>query len=396
MNCIHTQLLACLSAFAQGQSAAPIAENFSDWQGLLDAAGQHKLEAVVYGALGRDPGFCGQDKALLSQWRQRAYAQSMAQEARTARLVALTGALEAAGIPYAVVKGAICRSLYPRGELRISADEDIYIQPHHLAACSRILEQEGYVLRGQEEKDVTHWYDGRVGLHIELHVRLTESEDTERLFAGFTPVRRLTQAGALLTLPPTLHLAYLLYHARKHLILGGVGIRTVCDIAKFYAVEKENICRPELDTLLETLGCVSLFQHALAIGRDSLGIPCPECALPQQAGALLWDLMDAGIYGQSSMTRRHSGTLLAGQAAGNPGLWSVLFPKKEAMASKYPVLQKHPGLLPVMWLRRLGRYGWEALTNKNSSPTGSLQLGKQRLEMLVNYEIIAKDPGKKP
>ena len=103
---------------------------------------------------------------------------------------------------------------------------------------------------------------------------------------------------------------------------------------------------------------------------------------------LLEDVLDAGVYGQSSLTRRHSGTLLTAKNAGKQSLLHTLFPPRATMEARYPELKEKPFLLPLIWCKRLGRYGLEVLTKKDSSPAASLQMGKKRMEMLVKYDII--------
>lgn len=391
---IYKQLLHCLRSYACGSSQA-LSEDFltvDQWNTLFQLAVQHKLDAVVYSTMGKAPGFFCGDQGQISLWRQRAYALSLSQSQRTARLLRLTGSLDAESIPYAVLKGIICRSLYRNGDLRISADEDILIRYEDYTACAQVLEQSGFSCKGGLPEDVTHWYDDS-GLHIELHTRLCEEPDMQACFTNFTPVRVTTDYGTLLTMTDTFHLAFLVYHARKHLITGGVGIRTFCDIALFYQNRKSGICTETLNALLETCSCKSLFYHILSIGQEALGIPCPELSLPPMAEDLLEDVLDAGIYGQSSLTRRHSGTLTAANHTDKQkGILHTLFPSRAVMEARYPKLKDAPYLLPLAWCKRLGRYGLEVLTKKDSSPAASLQMGKKRMEMLVRYDIISKNP----
>lgn len=390
MDTVYRQLLACLAAFAQG-GRAQILKGMDDWDALHTLAGHHKLEAVVYSSLSREAGFCGGDAGMISAWRQRAYALAMNQSHKNASLSALTAALDC---PYALVKGAVCRSLYQNGDLRISADEDIYIRPEDYDRAAACLEKSGFILHGGSREDVSHWFCKVSGLHIELHTRLLEEDGEEALFTGFTPVQLTTQNGSLYTLEPGLHLAFLVCHARKHLISGGVGIRTLCDIALFYQKNRAAIDETALSTLLDKLSCKALFLHILAIGKEALGIHCGRADLPPMAQDLLEDVLEGGIYGQSSLTRHHSGTYTAQQAKGRKRLLRTLFPTREALQARYPVLKEHPGRLPLVWLQRLGSYAKEVTSRADSSPAGSLQLGKKRLEMLVKYDIVSKDERK--
>lgn len=380
MNTQYRQLLLCLSAFASGKNRAVVTCPEPDWEALFSLASQHKLEAVVYTTLGKDPAFCGGDSSRRAQWRQRAYGLCLAQAKRTAALRSLAAKLEDAGVDYALVKGAICRSLYPEGDARISGDEDLYVPAEHQAACRQVFLEAGLQKGGGDPDGVTHWLDAETGLHIELHARLLEDGEPDAF-----DYRQPYRVDGLRTLPPAQHLAYLLAHARKHLIAGGVGIRTVCDIAVFSLRFREELDPGALGALLERLGCQALYHHTLAIGRDALGLPC-ESPLPQMAEDLLEDILDAGIYGQSSLTRRHSG------AVTQTSTLRTLFPTREQMARRYPNLTQRPGLLPFYWVKRLASYGLEVKHTRDNSPGKSLRMAKKRLEMLHNYEIISKNP----
>lgn len=387
MDTLYCQLLACLAAYAQGERAC-VLEGMEDWDALRTLAGHHKLEAVVYSALSREAAFCGGNPEMISGWRKRAYAMAMSQSRKNASLFALATAMD---FPWVVVKGAVCRTLYKNPELRISGDEDLYIRKEDYDRAAAALEKAGFALHGGSKDDVTHWFCGKSGLHIELHTRLLEDDAEESLFADFVPVPLTAESGTLLTLAPELHLAFLVCHARKHLITGGVGIRTLCDIALFYRKYRAELNETELNTLLEKLSCRALFLHILAIGKDALGIDCDSLDLPPMAQDLLEDVLEAGIYGQSTLTRHHSGTYTAQQVKGKKSLLRTLFPTREALQARYPVLKEHPGRLPLVWLQRLGSYAKEVSSQTDSSPAESLQLGKKRLEMLVKYDIISKD-----
>src|SRR5699024_2026442 len=87
-------------------------------------------------------------RAVLRHWAMETLArQAMATQA----LLVLTGALEKAGIPALVVKGAVCRSLYPSPDLRPSSDEDILIQPEDLPAAEQVFRSLGYCLQSSPE-----------------------------------------------------------------------------------------------------------------------------------------------------------------------------------------------------------------------------------------------------
>ena len=88
----------------------------------------------------------------------------------------------------------------------------------------------------------------------------------------------------------------------------------------------------------------------LALGEKWLGVEPDRAGHPERAlqcekdGAdLLQDLLDSGAYGDSSMSRRHSGTLtLETVRSEKRGLVRTLFPPISAMRQKYVWLKQRP------------------------------------------------------
>lgn len=408
MKDLERQLINCLAAYRLGRKpAAYVGLENADWPDLHRLARIHKLGAVVCETLWGLPEFCAGNAALAAAWKRETILETTAQTQRTHRLLTVTQALERGGIPYAVVKGAVCRALYAEPDLRPSGDEDILIDAADRERCGELLRAEGLELLAAKEGDpVTHWGDRKTGLHIELHTALMpESRAEDKLlneyFSGqlACTVTARVQDGAVKTLCPTSHFLFLVCHALKHFIYGGFGIRTVCDVVTYaerYAREIDKEC---VYSRLETVRGRIFLDQLFAIGRDFLEFDLAgsgwTLSAPPDAGEMLEDILDAGIYGQSSMSRRHSAGLVAGAAehgSHQTNTLSVVFPSRKHMAGKYPVLKQAPVLLPACWVHRLGKYAVEVLRTRKAgnSPLESVAMGKKRTEMMVKYGVLPK------
>ena len=112
--------------------------------------------------------------------------------------------------------------------------------------------------------------------------------------------------------------------------------------------------------------------------------------------ALLTDVLDAGVYGQSTMSRKHSANIVlqnlkhAEPGSGRGGVLRALFPPRAALVSRYPALKKAPVLLPAVWLARIGTYGADMLRGKlpRASAAESIELGKRRTELMRQYGVF--------
>ena len=409
MEAVQRQLLYCLSAFKRGEKQAESAGlNEEEWERLYLAAAIHKMQAMVFETMWNVPGFCAGHRELLLRWRREALVQMAGQTARSRKIVELSTVLREKGLAHAVVKGIVCRELYSRPDLRPSGDEDVYIDPADRVRCGEILAENGLRLFQQDE-DVDHWHDAVTGLHIELHTSLTSGskredeklEDYFRQQLAHNITVRVTD-GQVSTLPYTAHLVFLVCHALKHFLTGGFGIRTLCDVAVFLEKHHREIDLTNTQALVEEIHARGFLDQILAVGQTWLGMDPEswgwEYSMKPEPEELLLDCLEAGVYGQSTLSRKHSAGMVL-QAAEDekvrPGLMSTLFPPRSSMENRYPVLKDHPSLLPACWLRRIGSYALEVghSRGKENSPVESVSLGKKRTEMMVRYGIFPK--GKK-
>ena len=112
---------------------------------------------------------------------------------------------------------------------------------------------------------------------------------------------------------------------------------------------------------------------------------------------LLLELLGSGIYGGTSLSRKHSSNMtLEAVAAQNRGektanpMVKTLFPSAKNMEGQYQYLQKRPYLLPVAWSERLLKYHREISCMKDSNAIEAVKIGNQRIELLKKYGILEK------
>ena len=82
------------------------------------------------------------------------------------------------------------------------------------------------------------------------------------------------------------------------------------------------------------------------------------------------------------MRQRSCGDLCRGSVL------STVFPKREYLDRRYPYLKKRPYLLPVAWVQRIAHYASEKQSNPDNSASGSIKLGKERIELMKRYGIM--------
>ena len=394
-------LLDVLSCAIRGKQA-PITDQLKKKRmALFQLAMEHHVLPLVVDTLYHgeeaDPtmrGMAGQVRSLV-----------IAQAQRTADFQLLLQRFGQKGLRPVVVKGLVCRSLYPEPELRPSVDEDLLIRPEDFSVYDAAMKAAGFrVEQGNEDEDYEIVY-----LHpesdfcIELHTSLfpEESEaygDCARYFDGAIDraVDLTVEGVSLRTLAPTDHLLFLICHAYKHLLHGGVGIRQLCDmelmIERFGKDLDWGYIRKSCDGLSLSVFTAALFR----IGEKHLGFAMPEAFvdIDVDESALLEDILSGGLYGVVDVDRAHSSTMTleavsaARDGRRSKGALHSLFLPLEAMRGNYPYLRSCPWLLPAAWVQRIFRYLARKDRSDPVNPLRSVQIAHERIDLLKQYRII--------
>ncbi len=382
-----------------------------EWETLFAVAGIHKVLPLFYEAVYTEPSLLQAELPFLAAVKRQVRQQVMMQTLRTNEFLALNRVLQDAGICPLVVKGIICRNLYPQPDHRPSGDEDILIPEDRFAACHRVMTGQG-LQAGETDPATAYEVPYRKAgspLYIELHKHLFPPEsdaygDMNRFFAGVfdRAILEEIQEHTVYIMAHTDHLFYLICHAFKHFLHSGFGIRQVCDIV-LYANEYGN----QIDwmQILECCKTIHAEKFAAAlflIGSRYLVFDPDRAAYPDawrmiqtNEQPMLEDLLSGGLYGDANMSRKHSSNItldaVAAQKQGRKvknGLLTSAFPPVSKLEGRYSYLKKYPWLLPAAWCSRLWTYSREARHSQNNNAADALRIGSERIELLKEYGIL--------
>jgi len=371
-----------------------------DWPAIFALANQQKLLPILFEAVRKMPA-AGENAALFAVTKQQVIAQVLHQTMRTSEFADLYQKFRAAGLHPVVVKGQLCSRLYPLKDHRISADDDLYIPDAEFMACHEQLLANGLTTDTPADElptadEVSYTKEGSP-LYIELHRHLFDSaEDAhDELNHFFTDINPVEMDG-FLTMPPHEHLLYLLLHAYKHFVRSGIGLRQFCDIGLWAREYHDEIDWQRLHEQCESVHAATFAAAAFRIARDYLGIDF-DLPMPWDASIdvepLLHDTLCGGVYGSNDLTRLHSSTVTlnavkASRTGEKSSVLRTVFPKREYLERRYPYLKKRPYLLPVAWVQRIAHYASEKQSNPDNSASGSIKLGKERIELMKRYGIM--------
>lgn len=393
----ETQFLHIAKAAVSG-GALP-AENV-DWPAIFTLANQQKLLSILFEAVRKMPA-AEENVALFAVTKQQVIGQVLNQTVRSAEFTELYCKLRSAGLHPIVVKGQLCSRLYPLKDHRISADDDLLIPDGEFFACHEQLLANGLTTDTPADElatadEVSYTKEGSP-LYIELHRHLFDSaedahDELNHFFTDLNPV----EIDGFLAMPPHEHLLYLLLHAYKHFVRSGIGLRQFCDIGLWARAYHAEIDWQRLHEQCESVHASTFAAAAFRIARDYLGI---EFDLPApwdgsiDVEPLLHDSLCGGVYGSNDLTRLHSSTVTlnavkASRTGEKSSVLRTVFPKREYLERRYPYLKKRPYLLPVAWVQRIAHYASEKQSGADNSASGSIKLGKERIELMKRYGIM--------
>lgn len=372
-------------------------------------AENHKLLPLILDSVCAHPMWSGAADSPAGggkSWRELALDQALRQAIQENEFLELILALRERGIDPIVVKGPVCRALYPKPLLRPSVDDDLLIPEDSAPACHEAMLELGLSADHPEQKPEDVWelsyHKLNTPLYVELHKSLFSPEDA--IFRGYNelfnrarsrtvPIR--LQDVTLMTLSPEDHLLFLILHAFKHFLHSGFGLRIVADICLFSRAYGGEIDFSRLLSVCGALRCDRFAAAVYRIGEKYLGLPAPSAFAERSVDetALLADVLAAGLHG-AEIDRLHSANItlnavqsqIEGRKASGSLRNTVFLPVKK-LSDRYSYLEKCPWLLPAAWVSRAFGYLTDRRHGKQD-PKTSFRIGKERVRLLQEYGVI--------
>ena len=391
------------------------------WQQLFQMANIHHVLPMIESAVHDCPSIRNADKEMILFYRRAAVRSAAMQTIKTQEFLEVLHCLYQSGLHPLVVKGLVCRELYPYPDYRDSGDEDLIVSAGEFDTCQKVLENcglEAAVKRKDAHTDIAYAKPRHL-IYIELHpFPFPPASDVygswNHFFKGIhsNASEMIINGQPLLTMQPTDHLFYLICHGLKHFLHSGFGIRQVCDIVLYANHYGQNIDWQQLFD-----NCMALQAHYFAaaifkIGKKYLTFDPEKAGYPpiwQQIAVdeipLLEDLLAGGLYGAASAGRCHSShmTLEAMHHYKNSnrlnhfsGWIKMAFPSAGQLGNRYPWIRTKPWLLPAAWCQRWWRYLLtKNISTKVTDGLSAARIGRHRIALMQYYRLIEKRPKKR-
>lgn len=328
------------------------------WKQVYALSRAHGVRALTFLAVERMGSF--PDATLFAAWKE-SYQRAMVRDATQAmEYEAMSAALTEQGIPFLPLKGLLLKQDYPSPSVREMSDLDLLLSRKDLAAAGRCMESQGYERQTNhaEHHDVYH---KQPILNVELH----NNFNTDRRFAKhyfrdqIEAARKEGLRGPVLLSAEDTYF-HLVLHAAEHLKEAGIGIRQFIDLylyRKHHTLNEETVAR-----LLDACGYRTLESWMMDFARlwfEEIPIPRTDVSAEQRMKMERYFLTST-VYGTREQLELHSAVDTGKKQnslflASVRNFFSALFPSRWMMQTQYPVLKRHPVLLPFCWVARLFR-----------------------------------------
>ena len=383
-----------------------------DWEKIYEISQKQQLSPLIYQQIFSNESFLQSDREFQMYWKMDTLNQAGNQARKSILFLMLFEKMRQHGLTPLVVKGIVCRNLYPNPDLRTSNDEDLFIPRDQFEKMDAFLRNEGFIreelIEGKVYQEVPYQNPAN-GLYFELHMDLFSQESgayghlNELFEDAFDTCEEVEiQGSKVLTLNAREHFLYLVCHSLKHFLHSGFGIRQACDMIYFAKSYHEKFDWDEVRGVMRQYHMETFAMNVLDIGVCYLGMTWEEMGLSKPTDIeidctpLLDDMLDGGIFGQSDRNRMHSAniTLHAVEhesTSAASGTIASLFPDKEYIKTNYSYARKYPFLLPAAYVHRILKYMSEHKnTAQNAGEKSSTQIGMERVKLLEKYKIVEK------
>ncbi len=258
----------------------------------------------------------------------------------------LCAALEKAQIPFLPLKGSVLRNYYPEEWMRTSCDIDVLVHREDLdKAISYLKDNHKYVEKERATHDVSLF--SPIGIHVELHFDLVEegrAQNAIKVLGSVWENAALYKGNRYwYEMSDAYFYFYHVAHMAKHFESGGCGIRPFIDL--WILNHTENNDGFARDNLLARGGLLKFAETSRRLSEVWFG--------EKEADELLQKLQEfilrGGVYGTTDNRVALQQTQKGGQFR---YMLSRIFIPYAKLKRYYPILEKHPWLMPFMQVRR--------------------------------------------
>lgn len=347
MNIEISFILKVIAAVIGGKEMPESPENL-DWEKVYAITTYHNVSNII--GYGITLGAFNADENTRQLFMQSVYKSALVDENQKNEFSALFKAFDENKIKYMPLKGLVLKDIYPSGDMRNMSDGDILIDLEERDKIEKTMREIGYTFKIESNHELV--YKKPPFINVELHKCLIPSYN-EDLYAyygdGWKLAKKVDNSGRHeMSVEDTF--IYIITHFAKHYRDGGAGIKYIIDIWLYK--NRNNIDMTYVLNEMKNLGlerfteCIIKLADAWFSGEEFDDVTI----------AMTNYILNSGQYGNmknatlSNTMRENMET--SGEDLKKKGMLYLAFPNLEHMRRNYPVLKRHPYLIPFLWIWR--------------------------------------------
>lgn len=372
MNNTQRQFVDILSASIRGKNITNVYENVN-WNEILDLAGSHKVEGIIYSGLNKSKLNKYVEVEKLEQLKRSTFNTGIGQLRHIKNLSNVFSKFNEENIPVIVLKGLVVREFYPRPEQRSMCDADILVHKKDVERAKFLLIEMGYIFLEDHEAShhiaLSHPYYPMVEIHWHLFKRdgfSSELGNFEKLIWKDAIKIKVGDAEVISLGYEDLAL-HLCMHMASHLAATGFGVRQLCDLVLLVESKGQEINWDKFIMKSRMYGFEKFCLIMFVLCNKLFGMDVPSELNINRVGnkryiyALINEILESGVHGKSDMTSRFGNQLAFNfeDKDNNVTLGAIkryltfIFPKVYSMSDKYGYAKKFKVLTPVAWAHHL-------------------------------------------
>lgn len=255
----------------------------------------------------------------------------------------ILNAFEENHIKTLIVKGAVIKDIYPQNYMRQMCDIDILVEPNNFKKAAKIMKDMGYQKYYNYEKHLI--FTKSPFVVVELHRKLVLKKEVIAFdyfnniwpfcikYKDYENIYQLDVDNAYI---------FCIYHLLIHFKITGITIKDILDVYLYHETYQDVLNYDALNKVFQDLDILDFAENIKHIAYKWFGTDKIDD----------FDEVENFILQGRSLNNKVNYAIEKNNGKLN-FLVQLLFPNMEIMQEKFPVLERFPLLLPVMWITRI-------------------------------------------
>lgn len=342
MEKLHRNLLSIIKLVLTGESVS--IDDDLDYKKLFELSRTHHITPLVFDGLYKAKGnFDG-----IEYFKNYTFQLIGRDQNQLHYLKQIESLFSDNDIDYMLLKGSSIKKYYPASEFRIMGDIDILFKEAQYKNIKPLLTQLGFTEKVESDHELIWINNSRV--IIELHKRLIPSYNDDYYSYYLNPWTKASyQSGHSFSMSKEDEYIYIFTHLTKHYRDGGIGLRHLIDIW-YFALKHSLLNKTYIDKELDKLGLLTFHNNII----DTLDVWFNGKEETELTDYITKRVIESGAFGLKEWhdianAARATARTDSVASAKTKTLLRLIFLPLEEMKKKFPILEKLPILLPIMW-----------------------------------------------